>query len=80
MLIEYSGEGAQAQAAKLLEVIILQYQGQMKDVSSTIINLVNANFICLDCSWLCKVLEAPMWHRLFGWIIKKLTVWKEKAD
>jgi len=27
MLIEYSGEGAQCQAAKLLEVIVLQYRG-----------------------------------------------------
>ena len=28
MLMEYSGEGAQCQAAKLLEVIVLQYSGQ----------------------------------------------------
>jgi len=39
MLIEYSGEGAQAQAAKLLEVIILQYQGQMKDLLPSFIEL-----------------------------------------
>jgi hypothetical protein len=35
MLIEYSGEGEQCQAAKLFEVIILQYQGHFDQVSIT---------------------------------------------
>ena len=34
MLIEYTGEGAQCQAAKLLEVIVLQYRGHLDNVSS----------------------------------------------
>ena len=33
MLIEYTGEGAQCQAAKLLEVIVLQYRGHLDQVS-----------------------------------------------
>ena len=32
MLMEYSGEGAQCQAAKLLEVIVLQYRGEIDRV------------------------------------------------
>ena len=40
MLIEYSGEGAQCQAAKLLEVIVLQYRGQIDSVSSNILKSI----------------------------------------
>ena len=32
MLIEYSGEGAQCQSAKLIECIVLQYRGELDQV------------------------------------------------
>ena len=39
MLLEYSGEGAQCQAGKLLEVIVLQYRGHLDHWIPHFINL-----------------------------------------
>merc|ERR1719397_868048 len=39
MLMVYSGEGAQCQAAKLLEVVVLQYSGQCDLMLPKYINL-----------------------------------------
>uniref|UniRef100_A0A7M5X8J5 Exportin-2 central domain-containing protein n=1 Tax=Clytia hemisphaerica TaxID=252671 RepID=A0A7M5X8J5_9CNID len=39
MLIEYTGEGAQCQAAKLLEVIVLQYRGHLDSTIPAFISL-----------------------------------------
>ena len=45
MLIEYSGEGEQCQAAKLFEVIVLQYQGHLDQVGTTeLIAILNIQY------------------------------------
>lgn len=40
MLMEYTGEGAQTQAAKLLEVIVLQYRGELNQWIPVFVQLV----------------------------------------